>query len=337
MKFHWIIALMASFVVATPTEYSTAAVTSVFGTGSNQFTMVFESIGNAGNAPDTTGVPRPAGSVGYNFLMGKYEVSRDMIAKFNASQPLNITMQDMTAYGGNLPNKPATGVTWNEAARFINWLNTSTGGNVAYRYFDGNVNDNILLWDPVLHPLDYDPNNPFRSRRAKYFLPDYNEWYKAAYYAPNLGGTGGYVDYPTGSDAEPVAVTGGVLSGTAVYSTVSLPQIGPADITNAGGLSAYNIMGMGGNAYEWQESAFDLVNDDPAEFRSFRGGDWSSTHHFLRSVNWSSIAPPDYDYNIGFRVGAYQDSPPAVPEPSSMAMLMLGLGGYLGKRWTRRL
>jgi hypothetical protein len=336
MKLYNLIALLTSCFFSIPASYSSAAVMSVFGTGSNQFTMTFETIGNAGNVPDTTGVPKPAGSVSYNFLMGKYEVSRDMIDKFNASQPLSITMQDMSAYGGDLPNTPATGVTWNEAARFVNWLNTSTGGNVAYRYFDGNVNDNILLWNPVLHPLDYDPNNPYRSRRAKYFLPNYNEWYKAAYFDPSIGVSGGYVDYPTRSDAEPTAVTGGILSGTAVFSTVSLPQIGPADITNAGGLSAYNIMAMGGNAYEWQESAFDLVNDDPEEFRSFRGGDWSSTHHFLRSVNWSSIAPPDYDYNIGFRVGAYQDGPPAVPEPSSMAMILLGLGAYLGKRWAGR-
>jgi sulfatase modifying factor 1 len=259
-----------------------------------------------------------------------------MIEKFNASQYLNITLQDMTAYGGSGVNKPATGVTWNEAARFINWLNTSTGGYAAYRYLDGNVNDNILLWDPVLNPMDYDPSNPYRSRRAKYFLPSYNEWYKAAYFDPNLGVSGGYVDYPTGSNSEPNAVTSGVLPNTAVFTTVDLGHLGPADITNAGGLSAYNIMAMGGNAYEWQESAFDLVNNDPSEFRSFRGGDWSSTHHFLRSVNWSSIAPPDYDYNIGFRVGAYLEDPPAVPEPSSMAMVLLGVGAYLGKRWTRR-
>lgn len=336
MKARYFFTLVATWLATISPSVTLAAVTSVFGTGSNQFTMVFESVGNPGNAADNSGTPRPAGSVGYNFLMGKYEVSRDMIDKFNASQPLNITMQNMTAYGGNLPNKPATGVTWNEAARFVNWLNTSTGYAPAYHYPNGDVNDNILLWDKFANPDDYDANNPFRSRRAKYFLPDYNEWYKAAYYDPNKNGGGGYWMYPTKSDTEPVAVTNGTLPNTAVYSTVNLPQLGPADITLAGGLSAYNIMGMGGNAYEWQESAFDLVNDDPNEFRSFRGGDWSSTHHFLRSVNWSSIAPSDFDYNIGFRVGAINNDPPVVPEPSSMAMVLLGIGGYLTRRWTRK-
>jgi sulfatase modifying factor 1 len=336
MKFQLFFTALAMGFAGMITGPALAAVTSVFGSGANQFSMTFERVGNPGNAADLTGVPNPVGSVGYGFLMGKYEVSRDMITKFNASQPLNISLQDMTAYGGAGPNKPATGVTWNEAARFVNWLNTSTGGFVAYRYFDGNVNDDILLWDPVLNPLDYDPNNPFRSRRAKYFLPNYNEWYKAAYYDPNRGPSGGYWDYPTQQDSEPIAVTNGVLPFTAVHQTVSLEQIGPADITDAGGLNAYKLMAMGGNAYEWQESAFDLVNDDPAEFRSFRGGDWDSTHHFMRSVNWSSIAPPDFDYNIGFRVGAYDDAPPPVPEPTSMAMVLLGFGAYFGRRLTRK-
>ena len=143
MKANNFFTLVATCLATICPSMTLAAVTSVFGTGSNQFTMVFETVGNAGNAADNGGIPRPAGSVGYNFLMGKYEVSRSMIDKFNASQHLNINMQDMTAYGGNLPNKPATGVTWNEAARFVNWLNTSTGYMPAYRYPNGDVNENI--------------------------------------------------------------------------------------------------------------------------------------------------------------------------------------------------
>ncbi|MFM7928550.1 MAG: hypothetical protein ACKO9Q_12650, partial [Pirellula sp.] len=103
-----------------------AAVVS-FGSNANQFNMEFVTIGNPGNAADTTGAPSPAGAVGYTYGIGKFEVSRDMITKFNASQSLQITLADMTSYGGNGANKPATGVSWNEAARFVNWLNTSQG------------------------------------------------------------------------------------------------------------------------------------------------------------------------------------------------------------------
>jgi hypothetical protein len=159
MKYQLFFAAMAMVLAGMITGPALAAVTSVFGSGANQFTMTFERVGNPGNAADLTGVPRPVGSVGYGFLMGKFEVSRDMITKFNASQSLNVSLQDMSSFGGGGPNKPATGVTWNEAARFVNWLSTSTGSNVAYNYFDGNVNDDTLLWDPVLNPLDLELDN----------------------------------------------------------------------------------------------------------------------------------------------------------------------------------
>ncbi|MFM8398552.1 MAG: hypothetical protein ACKOAH_12055, partial [Pirellula sp.] len=103
-----------------------AAVVS-FGSNANQFNMEFVTIGNPGNAADNRG----SGAVGYTYGIGKFEVSRDMITKFNASQSLQITLLDMSTYGGNGANKPAAGITWNEAARFVNWLNTSTGNSAA--------------------------------------------------------------------------------------------------------------------------------------------------------------------------------------------------------------
>ncbi len=62
-----------------------------FGSGSNTFNMEFVAIGNANNADDMTGNPGVAGKVEYEYQMGKFEVSEDMITKFNASQALQIT------------------------------------------------------------------------------------------------------------------------------------------------------------------------------------------------------------------------------------------------------
>ena len=117
-------------------SYATAGLIT-FGSGGNQFTMNFVDIGNAGNADDTTGTPNPAGAVAYAYGLGKYEVSEDMITKFNASQALQITKDTRSV------DKPATSVSWNEAARFTNWLNTSTGGSAAYKFTTNGVNDNI--------------------------------------------------------------------------------------------------------------------------------------------------------------------------------------------------
>ncbi len=163
----------------------------------------------------------------------------------------------------------------------MNWLNTSQGFQPAYKFavqpgdaeYNANEN-NILLWqsgDP-----GYDAANPFRDIQAQYFLPSIDEWYKAAYYDPNAnGGAGGYWDYPTGSDTAPTAVSGGTAAATAVYDRGF--SHGPADITNAGGLSPYGVMGLGGNVVEYEETESDLVNNDPWSSRGWRGGDWPVT------------------------------------------------------------
>ena len=93
--------------------------------------MDFVTIGNPGN---TAGAIRQLSSVGYVYNMGKYEVSRDMLAKASEQGSLGITSDLMDfVIGGARPDMPATGVSWNEAARFVNWLNTSQGFQPAYK------------------------------------------------------------------------------------------------------------------------------------------------------------------------------------------------------------
>ena len=82
-------------------------------------------------------------------------------------------------------------------------------------------------------------------------LPSYNEWYKAAYYNPN---DSTYYNFTNGSNTAPTAVASGTAANTAVYSQ-PFGQ-GPADVDQAGGLSPYGVMGLGGNVWEWQESSF---------------------------------------------------------------------------------
>ena len=277
----------------------------IFGSGVNQFNMEFVPIGSPGNADDTTGNPIPVGSVGYEYQIGKFEVSEDMIEKFNASQSLIITKDTRGA------NKPATSVSWNEATRFVNWLNTSTGGFAAYNFTTGGVNDNIALWTAA-DALDFDAANPFRSLRANFVLPSMDEWYKAAYYDPV---TSTYFDYPTGSNTAPTAVASGTTAGTAVYDQ-PFGQ-GPADITQAGGLSPFGVMGLGGNVYEWGETETDLVNDSTSSRRGLRGGVWGNGSFVLSSSNRYGDNPADESDEGGFRVASLSSSA-VVPEPSSL-------------------
>jgi formylglycine-generating enzyme required for sulfatase activity len=312
--------------------------------------MEFVTIGNPGNAADTTGKPNPVGSVGYEYGIGKFEVSRGMITKYNSAfgtaNSLDISLADMTRFvGGNGANKPATGVSWNEAARFVNWLNTSTGNMAAYKFTTNGVNDNIALWSPG--DAGYDSSNRYRNSLAKYVLPSYNELYKAAYYDPNKnGGAGGYWDFQIGSDIAPVAVASGTSAGTAVYQSQNF-WLGPADVDQAGGLSPYGVMGLGGNVVELEESSHDVssgnYNSSSSSWRGLRGGYWAVPPIDLSSLIRSPVQPEMEYFGIGFRVVSLDPSsgppgpPSVVPEPSMIVIgTLFGLGGLIARRRTKK-
>jgi hypothetical protein len=309
-----------AMVAAVLTNASSIAGTIIFGSGAHTFNMEFVTIGNPGNAADTTGAPSPAGAVAYEYGIGKFEVSEDMINKYNALNP-SLQISKITRNTA----KPATNVSWNEAARFVNWLNTSSGGFAAYKFTTGGVNDNIALWQP--DDAGYDSSNPYRNSLAEYVLPSYNEWYKAAYYGP--GGT--YHDFANGSNTAPTAVASGETPNTAVYGGSSITTI-PADVNLAGGLSPFGVMGLDGNVQEWEESSGDLLNNDGAAPRGWRGGSWLSalSDGMSSSRRYDEFEPVYESFDLGFRVVRLSSSPPppAVPEPTSLAIFGLGALGF---------
>ncbi len=284
-----------------------------FGIGPNQFSMDFVPIGNPNNGDDTTGAPRPAGNVEYEYQMGKFEVSEDMITKYNANfgtaNGLVVTKDTRGT------DKPATSVSWNEAARFVNWLNMSQGFQAAYQFTTSGINDNIELWSAA-DAWQLGGQNIFRHKDAHYWLPSMDEWYKAAYYDPLANS---YSDYATGSNVLPIPVANGTSAGTAVYNG----QAGPADVNDAGGLSAFQTMGQGGNVAEWEESEFDLINDSASADRGRRGGRWSADFTSLLSTGRGIDGPTAEGLSVGFRVASL--SLTAVPEPNSLV-----LSGFFG-------
>lgn len=293
--------------------------------GGGAVDLDFVDIGNGGNAADNTGF----GTVGYEFRISAFEVSQAMVDAYNSlSGGPAISYHDMTGYGGNAPDEPASGVSWNEAARFVNWLNTSAGYAPAYKFTSGGYNDNIELWSAG--DAGYDPANPYRNSNAFYFLPTEDEWYKAAYYDPSANaGSGGYWNYATGSDSAPATVASGTISGTSVYGQVQ--AAGPAPITNAGGVSPYGTMAQNGNVFEWMESAVDGSNNLVDENRAYRGGKWDNTFAPLRSDERADRPPTVENRNVGFRVASVA----VVPEPSSALLLGLGALSLLARRSRR--
>ena len=283
-----------------------AAQADLFGTSGNEFTIDFVSIGNAGNAADTTGY----GAVPYEYRASTYEITQNAITKATASGMANVTAGPWTG------NQPAANISWYEAAAFVNFLNTSTGNTAAYDLTFSSGSWSMALWSSE-QAWTAGGTNLYRNKNAFYFLPSENEWYKAAYY--NAAGTN-YFLYPTGSDTAPTRVASGTNPQTAVYNNdASVPAI----VASAGGLSPYGTMGQGGNIFEWNESAFDGTNSSASENRDIRGGNWFDSELYLRSSIRYDVDPSLENYDLGFRVAS-------VPEPSTYAMALAGLacGGY---------
>lgn len=283
-----------------------------FGSGTNAFTIDFVTIGNAGNAADTTGY----GAVPYEYRVGTYEISQDIIHKATANG-----LADVTAplWPGN---RSAANLNWYEAAAFANWLNTSTGRQAAYNLVFAVDTWIMALWNSA-DAWQLGGENLYRHKDAYYFLPSENEWYKAAYYNPS--GIG-YFLYPTASDTVPSAVASGTGAGTAVFAQ-PVGQ-GPSGVDDAGAASPYGTMGQGGNIWEWNETAFDGTNSSTSETRVGRGGSWVDTEDFLRSSYRADGDPLVELGGSGFRVAS-------VPEPSTYALLaMTGVGALYA--WGRR-
>ena len=77
--------------------------------------------------------------------------------------------------------------------------------------------------------------------------------------------------------------------------------------------------------HEWTESAYDGVNDLSFENRAVRGGSWANAEANLRSSSRPIGVTTNSANNVGFRVAS-------VPEPSTWAMLGLGLPALLAFR-----
>jgi len=300
----------AGIFVATTTAIP-AAWADWFGSGDNAFEIEFVTIGEPGNPADTvvprpTSDPLPSGTVDYFYRMAKYEISEEIIAKANAlsesaGQPLDLEVDVERG-----PRKPATGLSWFDAARFVNWLNEDQGAPVAYKFDEQNQ---FQLWAPG--DLGYNPENPYRNTRACYFLPSADEWHKAAYYDPV---NDRYWLYPYGSDDPPIPVASGTDPGTAVYN-----QDGPADVQLAGGENLFGLVGMAGNVIEKEETHVSLINDTVGGRRGSRGGWWTPLlpTNFASSFRNSALASANSGV-AGIRIAS-------IPEPGAMLLALLGM------------
>lgn len=294
-------------------------------------------VGDPGNNADTR---NHCGAVNYAYKIGKFEITAGQYADFlnakaksDAYGLYNNNMTNLGAFGCNIrrsgdfgsytysvdpnwANRPVNYVSYWDACRFVNWLNNGQGNGDtetgAYNLNEYNGNDGRDIQ---------------RNAGAKWFLPNKDEWYKAAYYKGN-GTNTGYWSYPTQSDSAPsnqlITPDGGNNANVAVVSSDGFHYaIGyPYYRTNVGEFenseSAYGTFDQGGNVWEYNET---LTSDDNSR-RSNCGGSFVYNSSVLMSVTSGyGLFPNDEIIEVGFRVAE------AVPEPSTVASILGMLGG----------
>jgi len=322
----------------------------VFGGVASAVTIETVPVGNPGNAPDTRYDATGVGSVDYTYRIGNYEVTNGQYIEFlNAvaavGDPNNLYNTNMFSgtwggigrsglgippnpwvyaakgYDNNWLLRPVNYVSWYDALRFVNWLENAqpTGDQT-----DSTTEDGVYDMDGALT----------RKAGSTFFLPTEDEWYKAAYHK-NDGITGNYWDYPTASMWFPTAeappgtdMTYGSAnyqpgSGGFVDNTYGTTPVGA--YTARPSTSPYGTFDQGGNLWEWNET---VVNN----ICPVRGGAFNFDSGQLYADSPWGVAPADEYFWTGFRVA----SSGAVPEPSTLFLLLLGAAGLSAYARRRR-
>jgi formylglycine-generating enzyme required for sulfatase activity len=322
--------------------FTLAATAALITSASASVTIDYVSVGNAGNAADSTGY----GAVAYAYQIGKYEVTNAQYGAFlNAADPTGanangiynanmgsndrggITYTAGAASGAkytirtSMGDKPVNYVSWYDAARFANWLHNGQGsGSTETGAYTLTLNTGIIT----------------KNVGANVYLPSEDEWYKAAYYDPTPGAGGGdnYWLHATQSDTAPTIAsansTGDINNpGANVANYASGADWGTplqnGNVTTVGSAAANNYFGtadQGGNVWEWNDAVIS------GSSRGRRGGSFTNFENFLHSSGRNDGVPTLESNIIGFRVASVN----AIPEPSSMLLTMVAGGMMLIRR-----
>ena len=323
---------------------SIAAQANVFDLGTGYTNLETVAVGDPGNAADTSYASPGYGSVGYNYNIGKYEVTAKQYTDFlnnkAKSDPhglYNTVMGDLSRTGvcniqrtgtsgsyaysvaSDWANRPVNWVSYWDSCRFANWLGNGQGNGDtetgAYTLNGYNGTDGRTIQ---------------RNAGATWAVTSEDEWYKAAYYKGG-GTTAGYWDYPTKRDTLPSNVGSDCYADPGnhanYYSDGFTYTIGsPYYRTIVGEFeksgSAYGTFDHGGNVWELNEAIMS------GAYRGARGGSFSDSGNRVKASSRGVVGPSIEGYIVGFRVVL-------VPEPSSIITLAGGLVGLLGIRRRR--
>jgi len=315
------------------------------GAGAQAVTIDWVTVGDATNAPDSTGY----GAVPYEYRISQCEVTNGQYREFlNAvaavgykkglyyttmagtyggiSRSGSGTVADPYVYsakGGdtNWDSRPVNYVSFWDAARFANWMHNGQG--------DGDTESGAYT---ELTSTDTFLNTVTREPGALFFIPTENEWYKSAYYKSG-GLDAGYWRYPTQSNTSPTcqAPPGGSNSANywGGYYAVGSPYWTAEVGAYTGSVGPYGTFDKGGNLWEWNEAVINVSS------RGFRGGAYNYGAGGLYATTNRLYGGPSMsaDY-MGFRLAAPLENA-AIPEPATVGLFGIAVAALL-RRSRRR-
>ncbi len=332
-----------------------------------QHGIEFVTIGAPGNAawagnnlPGDMAVGR--GSVGYEYRIGRYEITTTQWVEFmNAAfdRPTNdrlpwivppdsgnwgATSTSPTVPGGSRWRVPAGNelrgvgdISWRMAAMYCNWLHNDKS-TARSAFLNGAYDVSTFGSAPQFGFTD----QITRNANAKFFIPSWDEWLKAAHFDPNKNGPGqaGWWQYNITQDLRPAYGPPGV---NVTYGNVQPgpDPSGPLAQANSGwafefpgfnaigtrlgayanvAQSPWGLLDTAGGTREWTEGTMFLDPNTPV-YRMLEGSAWLDSPGNAIGNDWiganSSEAPFIATFDFGFRIAA------VVPAPSCGGVLIL--------------